>query len=36
MTSYQEIKHESLICVQKIIDVEVYLGISESYLEVRI
>ena len=32
--SYQEMKHERLIYVQMIIDVEVYLGMLESYSEV--
>ena len=35
MTSYQEIKYVKLICVQIIMNAEVYLSILKSYLEVR-
>ena len=35
MVSYQKMKHERLIYVQIIVDVEVYLNMLESYSEVR-
>jgi len=35
MISYQKVKYERLIYVQMITDVEVHLGILESYSEVR-
>ena len=33
--SYQVMKYKRLIYVQMIIDIEVYLGMLESYSEVR-
>jgi len=33
--SYQVMKHKRLIYVQMIIDIEVYLGMLESYSKVR-
>jgi len=33
--SYQEIKYKRLIHMQIIINIEIYLDVSESYLEIR-
>jgi len=35
MMSYQEIKYKRLIYTQLIMDIEIYLDMLESYLEVR-
>ena len=33
--NYQEMKYKRLICVLTIMDIEVYLGMLESYVEVE-
>ena len=36
MVSYQKVKYKSSIYIQKIMNVKVYLGILDFYLEVKI
>ena len=35
MMSYQKMKYKELVCTQTSMDIDIYLGMLESYLEVR-